>query len=150
TSIRSLPSLSSCHGRLVPAISLRKGRICETCLAQPCPFGSNSEKLGPSKTSPCCPSSGHSCRLCEKSASGHKRSSRLLVNGGHVTARQGNDELGELAGLGVNVDPAAMLLDDDVIGHREAEPRAFPGWLGGQKGIEHLLSHFGRDTAAVV
>ncbi len=32
-----------------------------------------------------------------------------------VAARQGDGELGECAGLGLDIDPSAMLLDDDVI-----------------------------------
>ena len=43
-----------------------------------------------------------------------------------------------------------MLLDDDVMGHREAEPRPFPGRFGGEEGVEHFFSHFGRNPSAVV
>src|SRR5262245_54771475 len=43
-----------------------------------------------------------------------------------------------------------MLLDDNVVGHREAEARPFPGWLRGEKGIEHLLLYFRRNADAVV
>ena len=84
------------------------------------------------------------------SVSCQERSFRLLVIGCAIVAWQSNDELGEFAELGFDVDPAAMLLDDDVMGHREAEPRPFPGWLGREKGIEHLLSDFGRDADSVV
>ena len=52
--------------------------------------------------------------------------------------------------LGLDIDPAAMLLDDDVVGHREAEPGSFSGRLGGEEGIEHLLPDLGRDAGAVV
>lgn len=34
-----------------------------------------------------------------------------------IVAWQGNDELGEFAEISFDVDPAAMLLDDDVVGH---------------------------------
>ena len=80
----------------------------------------------------------------------HKRSFRLLASGRTVVAWQGNDELGEFAELGLDVDPAAMLLDNDVMCHREAEPGPFPGRFGGEEGIEHLFSHFGRDAGAVI
>ena len=43
-----------------------------------------------------------------------------------------------------------MLLDDDVMGHREAEPCSFPSRFGREEGIEHLFSHLGRDAGAVV
>src|SRR5215813_7595057 len=79
-----------------------------------------------------------------------RRSFRLLTSGIMIVAWQGNDELREFAEPGFDVDSSAMLLDDDVMGHREAEPRSLSGWLGGEKGIEHLLFHLGRDTAAVV
>jgi len=42
-----------------------------------------------------------------------KRSLSLLAN----NARQGDDELGECAGLGLDIDPAAMLLDNDVMSY---------------------------------
>src|SRR6201990_120516 len=67
-----------------------------------------------------------------------------------IVARQRDDELGKNAGLGFDIDPAAMLLDDDVVSHGEAEPRSFPGRLGGEEGIEHLLPHLGRNAGAVV
>src|SRR6185437_6100094 len=73
-----------------------------------------------------------------------------LTSGSTVAARQGDDELGKCAGLGLDINPAAMLLDDDVMGHRKAESRPLSGRFGGEEGIEHLFSHVGRDTAAVV
>src|SRR5689334_12114217 len=39
-----------------------------------------------------------------------------------VAAWQRDNELGKCAGLGVDIDPAAMLLDDDVVRHGKAEP----------------------------
>ena len=52
---------------------------------------------------------------------GQKRLFRLRADRIAVTTRQGDDELGKCAGLGLHVDPAAMLL--------QAEPRAFRGRL---------------------
>src|SRR5271170_3203974 len=79
-----------------------------------------------------------------------KQSSRLLDSDRAIVARLGDDELGKFAWLSLDVDTAAMLLDNNVMGHREAESCSFPGWFGGEKGIEHLLSHLGWDTGAVV
>jgi len=55
-------------------------------------------------------------------ASGHKRSFRLQatrvpVAARPVAARQGDDELGEGPRFGLDIDPAAMLFDNDVMGH---------------------------------
>ena len=50
----------------------------------------------------------------------HKQSFRPIGIGSAVVARRGNDKIGKYAGLGL--DPAAMLLDNDVMCHREAEP----------------------------
>jgi hypothetical protein len=43
-----------------------------------------------------------------------------------------------------------MLLDNDVVGHREAEPCPFSGRFGGEEGIEYLFSYLGRDASPVV
>ena len=67
-----------------------------------------------------------------------------------MTAWQSNDEFGEFAEPSLDVDPPAMLLDNDVMGHRQAQPCSFPGRFGGEKRIEHFLSDFRRDTSAVV
>src|ERR1700738_4454357 len=79
-----------------------------------------------------------------------QQSFRFLAANGAVVARQCNDELSKCAGLSVDIDLAAMLLDNDIMCHRQAEPCPFPGWFGGEEGIEHLRSHFGRDAGAVV
>src|SRR6516164_1379488 len=81
---------------------------------------------------------------------GQRQSFRFLAADGAVVARQGNGELSECAGLGVDIDAAAMLLDNDIMCHRQAEPCPFPGWFGGEEGIEHLRSHLGRDAGTVV
>jgi hypothetical protein len=83
-------------------------------------------------------------------AMGHEQSFRVLAVGSAVVARQSDDELGKYAGLGLDVDSAAVLLDNDVMGHREPEPCPFPGRFGGKEGIEHFFFHFGWDAAPVV
>src|SRR3954451_5792587 len=65
-------------------------------------------------------------------------------------SRQADDEFREYAGLGVNLDRAAMLFHDDVVAHRQPESRAFARRFGGEERIEHLLLYFGRDAGAVV
>ena len=59
-------------------------------------------------------------------------------------------DFGELARLRIDLDRAAMLLDDDIVTDREPEPGAFSGGLGREERIEHLLLHFGRNAGAVV
>src|SRR5690349_25092878 len=83
-------------------------------------------------------------------SSTHKQSFRLLFRGSAVVARQGNDELGELAELGLNVNPAAVLLYNDVMSHREAESCPFPGRFSGEERIEDLLSDLRWDAGTVV
>src|SRR5262245_2669717 len=56
------------------------------------------------------------------------RSLPLFISGRTSVAWQGDDELGEFAEPGFDVDPAAMLLDDDVVGDGETEPCPFSGW----------------------
>ncbi len=43
-----------------------------------------------------------------------------------------------------------MLLDDDVMADREAEPSALARGLGGEERIEHPFPHLGRNSTAVV
>ena len=43
-----------------------------------------------------------------------------------------------------------MLLDDDIVADREAEPSAFPGRLRREEWIEQLLPDLWRDPGAVV
>ena len=54
-------------------------------------------------------------------------------------AGQADRELGEFADLAVDLDRAAMLLGDDVIADREAEPGAFAGRLGREERLEQLV-----------
>jgi hypothetical protein len=81
---------------------------------------------------------------------GFLRLALLRAGGNAVGARQCNDELGKDAGLSLDVDPAAVLLDNDVMGHRESEPRSFPCRLCGEERIEHLFAYFRQDAGAVV
>src|SRR5258707_2054605 len=64
--------------------------------------------------------------------------------------RQRNNEFGKCARLGIDVDLAAMLFHHDVVAHRQAKSGALAGRFGGEKGIEHLLLYFQRDSGAVV
>ena len=63
-----------------------------------------------------------------------KRLFRFRADRIAVTTRQGGDKLGKCAGLGLHVDPAAMLLEDDAMCYRQAKPRAFPGRLSSEEG----------------
>ena len=55
---------------------------------------------------------------------------------GHTCARQHDPKLGELAGLSVDFYRPAMLLDDDVVADRKAEPGPFTGRLGRKERVE--------------
>ncbi len=87
----------------------------------------------------------HRRRGCKRSipASGSCRCAASVR--GSVMMNSVND-----AGLGVDVDRAAMLLHDDVVAHRQAKPGALARRLGGEERIEHLLLHLGRNAGAVV
>ena len=65
-------------------------------------------------------------------------------------ARQHDSEFGEFPRLGFDLDSAAVLLDNDVVAHRETKPGAFTGWLGREKRIENLFSQFGWYAGAIV
>ena len=80
----------------------------------------------------------------------HKRSFGLLANGSAATTRQGDNELGKSAGLGLHVDPAAMLLNNDVVRHRQAEAGTLTSWLSGEERIEHLLFYIGPDLRPIL
>ena len=43
-----------------------------------------------------------------------------------------------------------MLLRDDVVADRQAEPRPFAGWLGREERLEQLVPDLGRDAGPVV
>ena len=65
-------------------------------------------------------------------------------------ARQAYGELGEGPRLALDLDRAAMLLGDDVVADRQAEPRPFAGWLGREKGLEQLGADLGLNARPVV
>src|SRR5581483_3215116 len=67
-----------------------------------------------------------------------------------AVAGQADRELGERPFLAVDRDRAAMLLRDDVVADREAEPGAFAGRLGREEGLEQLVADLSRDAGAVV
>src|SRR5690606_4767304 len=66
-----------------------------------------------------------------------------------LTHRQGDAETRPLAHRAVQVD-AAMVLVDDAVGNRQAQPGAAAHRLGGEERIEDTLAQFRRDAAAVV
>src|SRR5215471_19383607 len=73
-----------------------------------------------------------------------------LTSDEYSDARQDNPDFGELARLRINLDRAAMLLDDDVVTDGEAEAGPFSCGLRREEGIEHFLFHLGRNARAVV
>src|SRR5262245_37484298 len=94
------------------------------------------------------------CSAPGYAALGQKRTLRLA---GNFSAsyqlsgtRQNDPDLGELAGLCINLNCARMLLDDDVVADREAKAGALAGRLGGEKRVEHLFFHVRRNTGAVI
>lgn len=80
-------------------------------------FGSKCEELRLSKSGPVCSNERTSIRRGVISLMGHKQSFRPLAGCGAVAARQGNDKLSKCARLCLDVDPAAVLFDNDVMGH---------------------------------
>jgi hypothetical protein len=69
--------------------------------------------------------------------SGHFGSSPTAVRSspGKLTVNSANYDAQRL-----NVDPAPVLLDNNVVGYRKIEPRTFPAVLVVKKGFERLLS----------
>ena len=73
------------------------------------------------------------------------------VGGCHLAAaRQADGEFGELADPAVDRDRAAMLLGDDVIADREAQPGALAGRLRREERLEQLVAQLGANAGAVV
>ena len=68
----------------------------------------------------------------------------------HSRTRQNDPEFRELAGLGIDLNRPAMLLDDNVVTDRKAEAGSLASGLGRKEGIEHLVLHLGRNAGAVV
>jgi hypothetical protein len=78
----------------------------------------------------------------------HARSPDLLK--GFTRARQNDPKFGEFAGLRIDLNRPTMLLDDDVVTDRQAQPSPFTGGLCRKERVEQLLLHLGRDAGAVV
>src|SRR5262249_13832450 len=65
-------------------------------------------------------------------------------------ARQGYADFRKLPRLRVDLDRAGVLLDDDVVTDREAEPGALSRRFRSEERIEYLLFHIRRNAGAVV
>src|SRR5262245_43678675 len=74
----------------------------------------------------------------------------LPRSGRAPTARQAYGEFGEGPRLALDLDRAAMLLRDDVVADRQAEPRPFAGWLGREKGLKQLGADLRLNARPVV
>jgi hypothetical protein len=59
-------------------------------------------------------------------------------------------KFGELADPALDLDRAAVLLGDDVVGDRQAEPGAFPGRLGRHERLKQFVPDLRCDAGAVV
>src|SRR5271165_5146986 len=66
------------------------------------------------------------------------------------SARQMERELRKLTDLAVDGDRTAVLLHNDVVADRQAEPGALAGRLGGEKRLEQFVPDVGRNPNAVV
>jgi hypothetical protein len=64
--------------------------------------------------------------------------------------RQSNREFGEIAGLAIGRDCAAVLLGHDVVANREAETSALAGRLGREERLEQLIFDLGWNTNSAV
>src|SRR5450631_3975936 len=65
-------------------------------------------------------------------------------------SRQYDLELSELPRLALDIDAAAVLLDNDVVAHRQAKPGAFARGLGREERIEYFLFDPFRDAGPVI
>src|SRR5215471_13580482 len=73
-----------------------------------------------------------------------------LTSDEYSDARQDNPDFGELAWLRINLDRAAMLLDDNVVTDGEAEAGPFSCGFRGEERVEHFFFHARRNAGAVV
>ena len=64
--------------------------------------------------------------------------------------RHDNPELGERAGLRIDLYKPAMLLDDDVVTDGQAKPRSLANGLGGEEWTKQLGLYLGRNAGAIV
>src|SRR5262245_44391488 len=86
------------------------------------------------------PNSGHvrCTRGCPLWAnSGHRIDYDCSGNGARA-ARQNHPDLREFAGLGIHLDRAAVLLDDDIVADGKAKTGALSGWFRREEWVEHL------------
>ena len=67
-----------------------------------------------------------------------------------TVARQADGKFGEFAGFAVDRDRAAVLLRDDVVADRQAEPGSLPGRLGREKRLKQLVPDLRRNPGAIV
>ena len=65
-------------------------------------------------------------------------------------ARQNDSDLGELAGLRIDLYRPGMLLHDDVVSDGQAKASALSSGLCREEGIEHLFLYLGRNADAVI
>src|SRR5262249_4220692 len=65
-------------------------------------------------------------------------------------ARQGYPDFGVLAGLGIDLDRATMLLHNNVVTDGEPEPGSFSGRLRCEERVKHFFFYFRWDTRAVI
>ena len=73
-----------------------------------------------------------------------------LAGNGSRCSRQNDPDFREFAGLRIDLDRAAMLLDDDVVTNRKTEASSLSGWLSREEGIEHFLFDLWWNTNSVV
>ena len=76
--------------------------------------------------------------------------SRSTARDKHGRSLQNDPKFGELTGLRINLNRAAMLLDDDVVTNGQAQSGPFAGRLCREEGVEQLLLHLGGYTGAIV
>src|SRR6478735_11685954 len=50
----------------------------------------------------------------------------------------------------MDLDLSAVLLDDDIVRHRQSKPCSLAGRLRREEGIKHLFLHLGRNADAIV
>src|SRR4030095_2275535 len=67
----------------------------------------------------------------------------------NVNTGEEHAELGPLLHLTVDLDPAAMLLDDSI-GRRQAEPGPLADVLGREERLENMREMLGCDPSAVI
>src|SRR5262249_1103390 len=73
----------------------------------------------------------------------------LRINNGRRRARKDNSDLGELAGMGIDVYRTRMLLDNNVVTNGQAKTCSLSRRLRREEGIEYLVPHL-RQTADTV